>query len=190
MTTLGYDGIDIDWEESVNLDDFIALAQALRTAHPSILLTYPAGAVNPNYQTVDPKNVTLAQYLDAFNVQTYYPSTAFAGSGWDSWFSSPVSGSTGTTPVAIDQSLAAYAAAGVPRSKLGMGMAMYAICYTGGITGPRQPTDGTTQPIVGGDNDYPLSSSSRAGARSTRARPASRSATARRRCRSSACPRP
>jgi chitinase len=38
-----------------------------------------------------------------------------------------------------------------------MGTAFYAICYTGGITGPRQATNGTTQRIVGGDNDYPLS---------------------------------
>lgn len=38
-----------------------------------------------------------------------------------------------------------------------MGTAFYAICYTGGITGPRQATNGTTQTIVGGDNAYPLS---------------------------------
>ncbi len=38
-----------------------------------------------------------------------------------------------------------------------MGMSFYAICYTGGITGPRQPTNGTTQTIVGGDNAYPFS---------------------------------
>jgi chitinase len=38
-----------------------------------------------------------------------------------------------------------------------MGISFYAICYTGGITGPRQPTNGTTQLIVGGDNEYPLS---------------------------------
>ncbi len=38
-----------------------------------------------------------------------------------------------------------------------MGVGFYAICYTGGITGPRQATDGSTQTIVGGDNAYPLS---------------------------------
>jgi hypothetical protein len=36
-----------------------------------------------------------------------------------------------------------------------MGIACYAICYTGGITGPRQRTNGTSQQIVSGDNDYP-----------------------------------
>jgi len=157
LATLGYDGIDLDWEDSVALADLAALGQALRAAKPDIVLTYPAGALNANFPTVDPQLVTLAGALDRFNVQTYYPSTAYAGSGWSSWFSSPLSGMTSTTPVAIDDTLQRYAAAGIPRAKLGMGIAFYAICYTGGITGPRQATDGTTQAIVGGDNDYPLS---------------------------------
>src|SRR5262249_39694321 len=157
LTTLGYDGIDLDWEDSVNLDDLVALAQALRAGRPGIVLTYPAGALNGNIDTVDARMATLAASLDQFNVQTYYPSTAFAGSGWSSWFSSPLSGVSESTPIAIDDTLQRYATAGVPRSKLGMGAAFYAICYTGGITGPRQTTNGTTQTIVGGDNNYPLS---------------------------------
>ena len=177
MTTLGYDGIDLDWEDSVNLDDLVALAQALRAARPSMRLTYPAGAINGNFQTVDPQMATLAASLDRFNVQTYYPSTAFAGQGWDSWFSSPLSGASGTTPIAIDDTLQRYAAAGIPKSKLGMGIAFYAICYTGGITGPRQPTNGTTQTIIGGDNDYPLSAFFAAGGTFDTSAAASRSAT-------------
>jgi chitinase len=157
LDTLGYDGLDLDWEDSVNLDDLVALAQALRAARPGIVLTYPAGALNANFDTVDSRMVTLAASLDRFNVQTYYPSTAFAGSGWDSWFSSPISGETASTPIAIDDTLGRYATAGIPKSKLGLGLAFYAICYTGGITGPGQATNGTTQVIVGGDNNYPLS---------------------------------
>src|SRR5205823_10037254 len=78
------------------------------------------------------------------------------GSGWDSWFSSPISGVSGSTPIAIDDTLQRYATAGIPKAKLGFGMAFYAICYTGGITGPRQPTNGGSQQITGGDNNYPL----------------------------------
>ena len=156
MTSLGYDGIDLDWEDSVNLDDLVSLAQALRAAKPSIVLTYPGGAINGNFETVDPRMATLAQSLDRFNVQTYYPSTAVAGQGWDSWFNSPVSGVTGSTPIAIDDTLGRYVAVGVPKAKLGMGMSFYAICYTGGITGPRQPMN-SGQQITGGDNAYPLS---------------------------------
>jgi chitinase len=156
LSTLGYDGIDLDWEDSVNLDDLVSLAQALRAAQPSMILSYPGGAINGNFQTVDPRMATLAQSLDRFNVQTYYPSTAVAGSGWSSWFLAPLSGVSGSTPIAIDDTLQRYVAAGIPKAKLGMGTAFYAICYTGGISAPRQATSGSTQ-ITGGDNDYPLS---------------------------------
>ena len=157
LDALGYDGIDLDWEDSVNLDDLVALAQALRAARPTIVLTYPGGTINGTFQTVDARFATLAQALDRFFVQTYFPSTAFAGAGWSSWFVAPVSGVTSATPIAIDDTLARYVAAGVPKAKLGLGAAFYAICYTGGITAPRQPTNGTSQTIVGGDNTYPLS---------------------------------
>lgn len=157
MSTLGYDGIDIDWEEEINYDDLAGLAHDLRAAKPDIVLSYPAGCVNGNYQTVEPKLAALAESLDRFNVQAYFPSTALAGFGWESWFNSPLSGVTGSTPIAIDDTLQRYEAAGIPRAKLGLGMSFYAICYTGGITGPHQPTDGDAQQIVGGDNNYPLS---------------------------------
>ena len=157
MDLLGYDGIDIDWEDSIDLDNLVSLAQALRAARPGMLLTYPGAMINPNYQTVDSHFVTLAVSLDRFNLQSYYPDTAYAGSGWYSWFVSPLSGESANTPIAIDDSLQRYVAAGIPKAKMGMGMAFYAICYTGGITAPRQATNGTSQVIVGGDNSYPLS---------------------------------
>ena len=156
MDQLGYAGIDLDWEDSVDLDEFIALAQGLRAARPSIVLTYPAGMINGNFQTVDPKVATLAQSLDQFNVQTYYPSTAVVGQGWDSWFLAPLGGHTGATPIDATDTLSRYAAAGVPKGKLGIGVGAYAICYSPGITAPHQPTTGSTK-ISGGDNDFPLS---------------------------------
>lgn len=157
VETFGYDGLDLDWEENIDMDDFIALAEALRAAKPGILLTYPTGMINANYPSVDPKMVTLAASLDRVMIQSYYPSTALSGYGWESWFNSPLSGATDTTPAAIDDTLQRLADAGIPKAKLGMGVGFYAICYTGGISGPHQPTNGGSQQIVGGDNDYPLS---------------------------------
>jgi chitinase len=86
---------------------------------------------------------------------SYYPTTAYAGGGWLSWHNAPLDGVKSTTPVTIADSLKRYATAGVPKAKLGMGVAFYAICYTGGVTGPNQNTDSAS--ILGGDNDYPLS---------------------------------
>ena len=120
----------------MNLPNLVALAQGLRAAQPSMLLTYPGGVINANFPTVDPQMATLAKSLDRFNIQSYYPTTAAIGSGWDSWFVSPLSGVTGSTPIAIDDTLSRYVAAGIPPAKLGMGTAFYAICYSGGITGP------------------------------------------------------
>src|SRR5262249_29458109 len=105
LATLGYDGIDLDWEDSVNVNDLVSLAQALRATKPDILLTYPGGTINGNYQSVDARMVTMAQSLDRFNVQSYYPATALAGGGWNSWFNSPLSGAMSATPIAIDDTL-------------------------------------------------------------------------------------
>lgn len=157
VSTLGYDGIDLAWQDDVNLADLVSLAQDLRAAQPGLVLSYPGESVNANIQSVDPLMATLAASLDRFNVQTYYPSNPFAGSGWDSWFGSPITGASGTTPYAIDDSLSRYVAAGIPKEKLGMGLGFHALCYTGGISGPHQPTNGTSQQIVGGDGKYPLS---------------------------------
>jgi chitinase len=151
---LGYDGLDLDWEDAVTTQNLIALARDLRAARPKLLLTYPADVINPNWQTPDKNLATLAGYVDKFSIMSYHPATAMIGSGWSSWFSSPLTGSAPSTPIAIDDSLRRWAAVGVPKSKLLMGIGGYAICYPPGITKPRQPT--STGSITGGDNDFPL----------------------------------
>ncbi len=158
MKSLGYDGIDLDWEDNIDFANFQAFATALRKAAPTAILTMPVNPINLNYQTVDPHMAAIAAQLDRVDIMSYYPATAFAGAGWDSWFGSALKGEKASTPVSIDTSLAAFAAAGVPKAKLGMGISFYAICYTGGITGPNQSTgDGVAVTIQGGDNDFMLS---------------------------------
>jgi chitinase len=156
MKSLGYDGIDLDWEDNIDFANFQAFAIALRKAAPTAILTMPVNPLNLNYQTVDPHMAAIAAQLDRVDIMSYYPATAFAGSGWDSWFGSPLKGEKASTPVSIDTSMAAFATAGVPKAKLGMGISFYAICYTGGITGPNQSTEGGVT-IQGGDNDFMLS---------------------------------
>ncbi|HEX5830373.1 MAG TPA: hypothetical protein VFY16_05280 [Gemmatimonadaceae bacterium] len=62
--SLGYDGIDVDWEP-INAEDrapLLALLQELRAARPGMLLTIPVGWVNTNFAgTVDSWYAQVAQ---------------------------------------------------------------------------------------------------------------------------------
>jgi chitinase len=155
LKAYGYDGLDLDWEDHIDWDLFLAFVKDLRQAAPNLVLTLPTAALNTNYMSVEPRLPALAPYLDRINLMTYYPATAWAGDGWWSWHNSPLKGGKPHTPVSIESSLQLYAAAGIPKQKLGMGISFYAICYTGGITKPNQVTDGAS--IRGGDNEFMLS---------------------------------
>ena len=67
--------------------------------------------------------------------------------GWKSWFTSALHGEQRTTPSSIDSSVEFYLTSGVPRSKLGVGIGFYGVCWHG-VTGPRQ-TIGTNAGIDG-----------------------------------------
>jgi len=156
MKAYGYDGLDLDWENTIDWGLFQAFATDLRKAAPSAVLTMPIGALNINYDVVDPHIPAIAAQLDRLSIMSYYPSTSWTGSGWLSWFNSPLTGEKPATPVSIASSLQRYAAAGVPKAKLGMGTSFYATCYNGGITAPDQSTENGVS-ILGGDNDFMLS---------------------------------
>jgi len=144
----GYDGLDLDWEplegdtDKANLK---ALAQALRAARPSLLLTIPVGWFNPNYMTPDPYWAEVAPLFDRINVMTYDMAGADSQgwTGWQSWHNSALYNTTpptGSTPSAVDVSIRLgflAAPASVPASKLGMGLAFYGYCWQG-VTGPHQ----------------------------------------------------
>jgi chitinase len=178
IDTLGYDGIDLDVESSnFKTADFIQLASALRTARPSILLSVPGGPIEYG-TTVDPMLPTLVGYLDRYFTQSYFgggdglfTGTDFTGAFFQSWFGSALSDATDLRPYAIDYSLQQLVAAGIPASKLGMGVAFYAACYNipdtsppGGpdVSGPRMEAYNAGSycwdcGIGGGDNQFPLS---------------------------------
>ena len=156
VTAYGYDGLDLDWENTIDYAEFVVFVQELRAKAPKLILTLPTGALNLNYETVDPHIPIMAASLDRLNIMSYAPSTAWAGSGWLSWFNSPLGGEKPSTPVSIVSSLQAYVSAGVPKAKLGMGASFYAICYTGGVTGPNQSTENGVS-LAGGDGAYMLS---------------------------------
>ena len=138
MDDLGYDGLDLDWEPLPVGDqpDFQALAQALRAARPQMILTVPLGWINANFAAdPDPFYGEIAPLFDQVNVMTY--DMAGAWGGWQSWHSSALLGAGGSTPSSVESSIAYYRGAGVPRSRLGIGIPFYGTCWRN-VTGPRQ----------------------------------------------------
>ena len=133
----GFDGLDLDWEplEDGDRGDFAALAQALRTARPQIILTVPVGWINANFAEPDAWWGTIAPLFDRIDVMTY--DMAGPWDGWQSWHNSALHGETDTTPSSVSSSVAYFLASGVPASRLGVGTAFYGYCWQG-VTGPHQ----------------------------------------------------
>lgn len=163
-----YDGVDIDWENELEGNAgmgvsaaearrrLMALISDIRTAANSrprysganrpVIITFPGYAVSINFLEpggrVEQWQADVANMVDQYNLMSYGIGTAFNGGGWDSWFSGPIFGATGTTPYDLNTSINAYVATGVPRWKIGIGIGFYGIYYGPRITGPRQPTAG------------------------------------------------
>ncbi len=155
MDSLGGDGLDLDWEP-LNTSDytmFTNLVAALRTARPGMIITMPVGWTNSNFQTSDSFYGTIAKQLDQINIMSY--DMEWPAGGWKSWFTSALHGESGTTPSSIDSSVDFYLASGVPRSKLGIGIGFYGVCWHG-VTGPRQVI-GSGAGITGSDNTFSYS---------------------------------
>jgi chitinase len=144
VTTLGYDGLDLDWEGGPQSDQVLlmSLIKALRAAIPGMLITIPVGIENNNSPSDLSFFGTVAPLVDQINIMSYGMSGAW--SGWKSWHSSPLYWNHDTaTPVGIDSSVADYLAAKVPAGKLGVGSGFYGECYSSPVTAPDQMLGGS-----------------------------------------------
>lgn len=133
-----FDGLDLDWEplESGDEANFKALAQALRTARPALILTVPINWINANFAgTPNPFLGQIAPLFNRINIMTY--DMAGAWDGWKSWHNSALHGETANTPSSVSSSVAYFLASGVPAAKLGIGSAFYGDCWQG-VTAPHQ----------------------------------------------------
>ena len=151
MDELGYDGIDVDWEPILDADraPLLALLQALRSARPGMLLTIPVGWVNTNFPgEIDAWYAQVAGVVDQMNIMTY--DMAGPWGGWVTWHHSALAGHAGNHPSSVQGSVAAYRAAGIPASKLGIGLGFYGSCWRG-VTAPLQ-TVGSGATLVASDN--------------------------------------
>ena len=146
MTTRGYDGIDIDWEvlESSDRTQYTNFITALRTEldkiSPRPLLTAATGWEPSIF-------ASLADKFDEINIMTYDMSGAW--SGWVTWHNAPIYDggvrfpSTGELVPSCDGMISDYTKAGVPISKLGIGIDFYGYIWSGGNG---TPTGGATAP--------------------------------------------
>lgn len=148
VSSMGFDGVDLDWEPIAAADQpqVLLLVQALRAASPDMIITVPISWVGSSAK-VDPWFSTLAPLVDQLNLMSYQMAGTWPG--WQSWHSSALVGEGPTTPSSVSSSANAYAAAGVPKSKIGIGIGFYGSCWAG-VTGPRQATAGAA--IKANDN--------------------------------------
>ncbi|AHG87658.1 glycoside hydrolase family 18 [Gemmatirosa kalamazoonensis] len=151
MNTLGFDGVDVDWEPVDDADKPVVLQflKDLRAAKPGMVITFPAGWVNTNFGA-DAWYAQLAPLVDQFNLMTYEMADNWGG--WVSWHFAALSGEAGNRPSSIAGTVAAYRRIGVPAAKLGVGVGAYGSCWQG-VSTMLQPLDGTRAGVVAGDND-------------------------------------
>jgi chitinase len=142
----GYDGIDVDMEpiEAGDVSNFVAFVKALRIAldqaAPGKLLTTAASSTPVPF-------VQLVAELDQINVMTYDLSGAWPG--WETWHNSAlfdgglVFQSTGAPLPSCDGIAKNWAAAGIPKHKLGIGIDFYGYVWNG-ANGPNQSIAGVS----------------------------------------------
>lgn len=151
LADLGLDGLDIDWEypaDATEAANYVLLLQAVRSAldaysarhaggyHFLLSIASPAGPTHYNKLQLR----SLADTLDFFNLMAY----DFAGS-WDRLAGHQANlypgRNTSSTPFSADVAIRDYVAAGVPPSKIVMGMPIYGRGFTN--------TDGLGHPFTG-----------------------------------------
>ena len=146
LTTLGYDGVDLDMEpvEDADAPLFVPFVQKLRAALdaalPGALLT---AAVDWNTAAYLP----VVQHFDQLNLMTYDLSGAWPG--WESWHNTALHTdgntftSTGGPLPSLETVVEGALAGGAPRDRLGVGISFYVYVWNG-VNGPNQPLDGVT----------------------------------------------
>lgn len=163
MAAGGYDGIDVNWEsirfpqDVANFRAFInELRKALDKKAPPTryLLTYPAGTASSfqDYSNIAKMLAPVQSRFDQINLQTYVIAGPFPG--WVTWHNSPLKAgscrfaTTSAAPPSVESTVKKFTAAGISRSRMGIGIQLAGVDWvggsgtdTGGVSKPCQAWD-------------------------------------------------
>ena len=150
----GFDGVDIDWEPMPREDyaAVMALISGIRARKAGMPVTIDVGWQNLNFRLEPPEQRfyrDVSNIVDQMNMMTY--GMADNWDGWVAWHSSAVRGEGPDHPTSVQSSVAQYRAAGVPVSKLGIGIGFFGSCWSAPANGALQPPRQSR--VVAGDND-------------------------------------
>jgi chitinase len=150
INNYGYGGLDLDWEPISTSDQqyVTALVNKLRSKLPHAVLTMPVLPITKTFPEVPSFYGTIAKKLDRISVMTYGMAGPYQG--WKTWHSSALKDATASMPSAVNINVTQFEKAGVPAAKLGVGTGFYGMCWTGGVTGPRQDVGDST--VAADDN--------------------------------------
>ncbi|MDD2890380.1 MAG: glycosyl hydrolase family 18 protein [bacterium] len=116
LQPMGFDGLDLDWEDAVDYSKLVILAQKLRAAWPDAIITIPTGCQGQDA-------VDLAPAKNAVDV--FMPMTYLDIAQWGGWLIpiplTPLY-SAGSNPYSIEYVLNRWTSAGVPDSMIMMGV--------------------------------------------------------------------
>jgi Glycosyl hydrolases family 18 len=145
-TSHGFDGVDMDWEESVDWPRVTALIREMRRLWPTGIFVADIGWGDSDVSWAK----GLSDVVDRMSSMTY--ATIGNWGGWDGpWHQGALyekadhTTNGSTHPYSIDRVVRKFLAAGVPASKLGIGIGFYGSGY-GDANGdgkcPSAPTSG------------------------------------------------